>query len=206
MFSVSQKAKEIHAAAVLKGWYDNGEYSQQDEEISQVLILSELNEVIRAHRTSNWATNKKYFAERIKEVAGSIILKGDEERTKAYNAHFKTLFEAHIKNTVEDEFADAIIRCLDMLGARIKNLTEDSTNWDNIFYNFNPMEQEDSIPKFILKINKLLLNSNFDSRIVITTIREIQWFCERLGFDVEWNIEQKCYYNKLCPRKNGKLY
>lgn len=63
------------------------------------LITSELSEALEADRYDRWADLESYDAERRSDLA----IDADA-------------FRAHIKDTVEDELADALIRILDLCG------------------------------------------------------------------------------------------
>lgn len=66
-----------------------------------MLITSELGEALEADRTGRWA-NKPAFNQAI----------SDKKTQRAYTK----AFQKHIKDTVEDEMADAVIRLFDLAG------------------------------------------------------------------------------------------
>ena len=102
MKTLNQLRDEIHANAIEKGFYDN------PREIGTLLMLivSELAEALEADRkgqyTSFGAYNRAEKELVIEDSFGKI--------------EFATLFNAYIKNTLEDELADTIIRVLDLCG------------------------------------------------------------------------------------------
>lgn len=91
---------EIHGAQVQKGFWE------QERSFGELLMLvtSELSEALEANRKANKFTEfrKKMFAE--------TDISGDQD--------FKSAFELLIKDTEEDEIADAIIRLMDLAGNR----------------------------------------------------------------------------------------
>lgn len=93
MTQIQQLQKEIHDNAVKKGfWEDPVNLGEK-----MMLIVSEVAEMCEAHRKG------KRFEYSIEGVIGWT---DDEE--------FKKDFESKVKDTLEDEMADAIIRLLDM--------------------------------------------------------------------------------------------
>ena len=80
-----------------------------DEELSNehclCLVISELMEAVEADRNNKYADRKSF-----KDYY--------EDEEPHYNADFKYSFEKYIKDCVEDEFADACIRLLDLAGLR----------------------------------------------------------------------------------------
>jgi len=122
-------AVEIYHANVKKGFYeDNAKVanllnnvgaSEEDRITFQKavkgqrlsLIHSEISEALEGIRKD------KSFP-RFANVAGSIdALKEDFMILKSNPEQFNELFEMHVKDTEEDELADALIRILDYCGA-----------------------------------------------------------------------------------------
>lgn len=88
------------------------EHGFHDEELSNehclCLVISELMEAVEADR-------KGRFAKVPVDKKGTIF----DERTFHYqNKYFAENFETYIKDCVEDELADAVIRLLDLAGLR----------------------------------------------------------------------------------------
>ena len=97
-------AKNIFKANKEKGfWTDNVQERNKSEIL--MLIVSELAEAQEALRKNDF-TNK----DRLPDL---LNLTDKPEK----NGEFKDEFGAFIKNTFEDELADAIIRILDLCGA-----------------------------------------------------------------------------------------
>lgn len=91
--SLNRLAREIHADNVGKGFWE------KPRNVGELLMLvvSELGEGIEAHRKDNFANLEQYI-----------------EDTKGNDRIDPEAFKKHIKDTFEDELADAIIRLLDM--------------------------------------------------------------------------------------------
>ena len=108
--TISILQKEIHANAVAKGFYDDAPAVGTQ----LMLVVSELGEALEAHRKGKWV-NLKYMIERQKELLASIPKDLSEpEYIAEINRVKANLFQLHIKDTVEDELADALIRILDL--------------------------------------------------------------------------------------------
>lgn len=82
---------EIHAAAVARGFYEK----PKELGTQLMLIVSELGEALEADRKNKWADLGAY--------------REDGQTIEA--------FREHVKDTVEDEIADTLIRTLDLCGA-----------------------------------------------------------------------------------------
>lgn len=100
---------KIHANAVAKGFYDK----RPEVGTQLMLVVSELGEALEAHRKGKFA-NTAYFESRKAELEGSIpATLSNDEYAAEYNRIAANLFELHIKDSFEDELADAVIRILD---------------------------------------------------------------------------------------------
>lgn len=96
-------AHEIHHNAKQKGFWDKPRSFGE----SLMLIVSELGEALEADRKGKIADLKAYNATLLSE---DVL----EEDMVFYN---RTCFERFIKDTVEDEIADSLIRILDLCDA-----------------------------------------------------------------------------------------
>lgn len=99
---LNRSAKQIYQNNAEKGFWD------EERNVGELLMLvtTELAEAMDAHQKGVFADWKNFWGEHDK----NFVVGPDNERV------FKAIFEGHIKNTFEDEIADAIIRLLDLCG------------------------------------------------------------------------------------------
>ncbi len=124
---------------------------------------------------------------------------------------FKESFEAHIKDSLEDELADIVIRLLDFAGLRGYEL---STDEDLDLFILSALEElkTSGLPGLLLVfIYALYYNFKFNEleKCVCRTIRIISGCFEKMtgrDYDLWWFVEQKMQYNELRPKLNGKKY
>lgn len=91
---ISEMQKEIHDNAVQKGFYEK----EVNVPEKLMLVASELSEALEAHRNNKFV-DKDWV---------SIVIKNRSDDS------FKIYFEDHVKDTFEDELADAMIRIMDL--------------------------------------------------------------------------------------------
>ena len=183
-------AKEVHANAVAKGFHDK----QYSNEHCFMLVITEVSESVEAHRKGRTAS-----------VPDGI----EDFPDKA----FIPSFEAHIKDTPEDELADTQIRLLDIYGSIIEkkedtpDITEqidedymssldlvkrpvDFTEW--AYALTHHLSRNDTIWNPLQKV--------FDGLCLLLCM------AERLGIDLERHVRLKMRYNATRPRLHGKKY
>lgn len=90
-------SKEIHQAAMEKGFWD----SERNFGELLMLVTSELSEALEADRKGRHANIELLDFDR-----GDVRYNEEED--------YPRLFKMHIKDTVEDEIADAVIRLFDL--------------------------------------------------------------------------------------------
>ena len=173
-----------------------------DEELSNehclCLVISELMEAVEADR-------KGRFAKVPVDKKGTIF----DERTFHYqNKYFAENFEAYIKDCVEDELADAVIRLLDLAGLR--NISIDDFPEEAI-YGASESCVGETFTESIYAISTLPIryfyeyNYSFESQIGHMLL-SIFGLAKHMNIDLIWHVEQKMRYNELRENKHGKRY
>lgn len=178
-----------HERAVGKGFWNethpNSHYF--------VLADGELSEAVEADRIGRWA---KLTPEQVEELRG---LEG-----AAYAQAFLRL----VKDTVEDELADTVIRLADLYGWLLeekprlqKKSLQDEYVPSEAYFTELPLTQ------FIFRVKCML----FDTIVAeATRIRRVVVFIEAyasaIGIDLMTHIELKLKYNATRPALHGKKY
>lgn len=120
---LNEASRIIHEANKQKGFYDN----PREVGTLLMLVVSELSEALEAHRKkTREKVDFRYFNIRLKELKDSLALPFNSDissvdaldsiQTKIDNEAYSTCFECYIKDSFEDEIADAMIRLLDLCG------------------------------------------------------------------------------------------
>ena len=182
---------EAYQNAVEHGWHDE----VLSTEHFLCLIISELMEAVQAERKG-----KRVDVAKFNEWQGNNIPFSEETRIR----RFQEDFEAYIKDSVEDELADACIRLLDLAGLRNVDLGEvdvDELKCSKGFFDWTFTESIYSIVSDITDEDYIETHS-LESYMRVS-LREIMSFCVKKGIDISWHIEQKMKYNRTRPRMHG---
>ena len=193
---------EAFGIAVAHGWHDEN----LSDEHCKCLIISELMEAVEADRKGRRAD--------IKGAARDLLAKDDfptkcktEETEKTISFIFECdiakpyrVFETYIKDTVEDELADACIRIFDLAGLRHINL------WVDDLYGKSVTEDKSFTENIYTICQKVLLYNNSLYICLNQTLKQIFRLAKIEKIDLYKSIELKMEYNKLREYKHGKKY
>lgn len=188
---LSYYAKKCHNRAVSKGFWD------EPHSVGHCLMLAfgELHEAIEADRIGKWAKLDPNTIGTLHSIEGAI-----------YVQEFLRL----VKDTVEDEIADAVIRLLDLLGWMLKDrvLSETEVETDlgvSAFYIAGEMTLADALWP-ILQEACCLCGKYAHRYAILYSIKSLELLCDHLGIDLMAHIDLKLKYNETRPALHGKKY
>lgn len=156
------------------------------------LVMSEMGEAINADR-KGWHAN-------------SFLFENDEKEGFPFAENFKK----HIKDTLEDEIADIVIRLLDFAGLKDCNLVSFET--PHAEYGIKESFTEYGLPGILFRLNSWLVEAIYKNNVDATISAVINFISDSFGVmtgsdkDLWWFVEKKMKYNKLRPMLNGKKY
>ncbi len=155
------------------------------------LIISELMEAVEADRKNHRAKTHSEDGKRYEIFSDQTFHPGNE--------YFKEDFEVHIKNTLEDELADVVIRCLDLAGA---NKIEMPFGTPPAIRN----QGETFTEKIWFVVGTLVDRRATLTAKLHTTIGHCFQLAREYNIDLLWHIKKKMAYNSLRSAKHGKRY
>jgi NTP pyrophosphatase (non-canonical NTP hydrolase) len=178
-------AKDIHANAIAKGFYPENPKDRNDKEML-MLIICELAEAVEAHRENRWMDSGR----------PGIVPEDLANDPDNFGANFIAL----VKDTVEDEMADALIRILDYAQHKGLVFTE--------AYSFDPIPviNESFAANCFVALGEITDNPNMVKHSIGYMIRRIIGICDEYNIDICFHVEAKMKYNLLRPVKHGKAY
>ena len=177
------------------------EHGFHDTELSNehllMLVITELAEAVDADRKGRRAKIDSFKSWQYKFSSHT-----EEGRIRT----FKEDFEAYLKDTVEDELADAVIRLLDLAGYRCISIEPIS---EDIIEDMEESCKDETFTESIYSISTLPMRYEgvYDIHVTLNgMITAIIGLAKHLEIDLLWHIEQKMKYNELREKMHGKKY
>ncbi len=179
---IREYVKKAHYVASRHGFHDQ----KHSNERWLCLGISEVMESVEADRKGHRANREAFEREAVKrQMPGHNI------------EHRRFHFNQFIKDSIEDEIADAAIRIFDFIG---------ELYGDRMVYTFGGASRfaVASFPETAFRFVKEVLG---DRMIELSeSIEYLYAWAESLNFDLDWHIEWKMRYNVFRPKLHGKSY
>lgn len=185
-FNWDEAISLAHKTAVEHGFWDG----TPNYEHLAMLVITELSEAIDADRHDRHADTEEYEAGCA--FVNEYIIATDD-RIKGC----RTAFKECIKDTVEDELADACIRIMDMMGYYKISFIRDNTFTSDL---------DKPLCEFCFRVTEALMAPHGEIYACAKALNMLLAYAERNGIDIEWHIHEKMAYNEQRPRLNGKKY
>lgn len=181
---INELKERAYKIACEHGWYDV-EHSVIHE---LMLIITELSEAVNADRQGRYADKYAYLS--------AVQATPDEDCGRA--------FETYIKDTVEDELADAVIRILSLAGRVGAELQEELFTEEEIRKAAATKNREFLLTEEIFAIvHDMLVKDSDGSLYLLNSMLHIFFVAYARNIDLYWYIEQKMKYNESRPYKHG---
>ena len=178
---LKELSDKIHENSVNKGFWN----TELSDEHCLCLVVSELMESVEADRKQKYADIEK-FKDR--------TINFDEKKYSVYSENYFKLF---IKDTVQDELADAYIRLLDLVSA--KNIELD--------FKYKYPKFKGSFTENIFRIVTSLTNYKWNTEERVNyALMGIESLAKIMDVDLIYHVELKIKYNELRPYLHGKQY
>ena len=191
---INEMKDRAYDIACKHGWYE-----QKRSNIHELmLVVSELGEAVNADRNGKYANRERF-----------------ENVLKEFHVPFSYAFNQCIKDTVEDELADAAIRILSMAGFNSADLEEEPFSEEGLEKLVkaanNGLTISDNPEKFTFPEELSMVFSGImgvlqEGASMGDVLVNIYVIAYRRGIDLKWHIEQKMKYNEERPYKHNKRY
>ena len=191
---INEMKDRAYDIACKHGWYE-----QKRTDIHELmLVVSELGEAVNADRNGKYANRERF-----------------ENVLKEFHVPFSYAFNQCIKDTVEDELADAAIRILSLAGLNSADLEEGPFSEEGLEKLVkaanNGLTISDNPEKFTFPEELSMVFSGImgvlqEGASMGDVLVNIYVIAYRRGIDLKWHIEQKMKYNEERPYKHNKRY
>lgn len=192
MMNLNELKEKAYKCACDHGFHDK----ELSNEHCLLLSITELSEAVEADRKSKHADKKGFESDNAFQ---------SDHMPEAFIDNFETF----IKDSIEDELADAFIRLLDLYGLRDIFIDESGFDEESV-QEYADTYEDKSFTEGIYYITGLLSDrghSLFESCVLPEILLlEILGFAKHLDIELDWYIEQKIKYNELRTYKHGKNY
>ena len=185
-----EQAKEVHANSVAKGFWDEPHSPNHDF----MLAITEVSEAVEAHRKGRTAS----IPEDIEDFP---------------NEAFIPSFEAHIKDTLDDELADTQIRLLDIYGSIIEKKEDTLDMTEQVDENYMFLLDLAESPKEFTEWAYALTHHLSRNDTIWNPLQKVfdglcllRCLSEHFDIDLDRHILLKMRYNASRPRLHGKKY
>jgi len=171
--------------ACAHGFHDE----ERSDEHLLMLVVGEIGEIVEADRKNRHANPVGF--------------------EKCIGIGYGQRFRDYVKDSVEDELADVVIRLCDYCGKRglmpampESGVLEMPDEFNDIFGQMSICEQCFSLSSFVVDMAKYAdkKTKEHDLGMILSFCFE---FARFHGIDLEWHIEQKMKYNEMRPYKHG---
>lgn len=189
--NLNELRDEVYECAVSHGWHEE----ELSNEHCLWLVITELAEATEADRLGRHADRTQF------DNYMSMKERSDDE--------FAYAFKYNIKDSLQDELADACIRLLDLAGVR--GISLDSVSFPiKVREQYIKARKELSFTEWSYDVARVIARYNKDNYpigyLLVGVLQEICCMAEIKGFDILWHIQQKVRYNKMRPYKHNKKY
>ena len=191
---INEMKDRAYDIACKHGWYE-----QKRSNIHELmLVVSELGEAVNADRNGKYANRERF-----------------ENVLKEFHVPFSYAFNQCIKDTVEDELADAAIRILSMAGFNSADLEEEPFSEEgleklvkaaNNGLTISDNPEKLTFPEELSMVFSGIMGVLQEGASMGDVLVNIYVIAYRRGIDLKWHIEQKMKYNEERHYKHNKRY
>ena len=155
-----------------------------------MLIVTEIAEAVNADRKGKYADRNMFGNNFYRSITDP-------------DGHWIYCYETFIKDTVEDEFADAAIRIFDYVCLKESHI-DDSLFTEEAYMELSEELKGHSFTEIMFCI--ILSFGRKETANANTILYYLFAISYHLGIDLLWHIEQKMKYNEMRPYKHNKKY
>jgi len=184
--------KRAHGCACRHGFHD----VELSVEHCMMLVVTEVSEMVEADRR-NRHCDLHSFNKVLSDYGSSIV-----------ESCWSETFVSYVKETVEDEMADVMIRLYDMCGVFGIEFNDDYLGVSMV-EEYNEVRNRSFTEKAFMLCSMLCsVDSDiFPLDVVLgSALSFVECWAKDMGVKLVWHVENKMRYNESRPSKHGKQY
>lgn len=185
--NLEELSQRIHETNKAAGWWDIPRPRVQ----TAWLVITELAEATEAERAGKYADLETFEAEYTRMVAQW------KDKDKTEQACFKSSFLSNIKDTFEDEIADAVIRLLDFGASEGVKLYDAPVTQHEL-----AASNEEAFFDVANDLSEYVKDKDSDGYL-LTALSQLRAISVRMGFDLWKHVDLKLRYNATRPKMHG---
>lgn len=181
--------QEAYGIAKAHGFHDQ----ERGDNVLLMLIVTEISEAVEADRKNKHPRDLRIFKNACADHSG---------KPEWENFGFSRCFGDRIKDTLEDELADIVIRCCDFLGCHGRTFQQSYRK------PFEPLNRSHYTfaDEAWYWVWMLVQQSHSAPTNVAGLLLTVCDYCETNNIDIVSHVEWKMKYNRTRPKLHGKAY
>ena len=180
---------EAYSVAKANGWHEE----EHSDSHLLMLIITEIAEAVQADRKNHHADIASF--NEYQTYYGSFLPSKETREIR-----FREDFEAYIKNSVEDELSDVVIRCFDLAGLRKFDLEEEV---EALMEMAESIKEGSGFIDLCYVLSEISTCDDSTEQKTIAIIAITLKYCELTGIDIDFFIRTKMKYNRLRGYHHG---
>ena len=201
MRNLQDLVTEAFAKAVANGFSEH-----PDKKTAMVLVIGELSELVDADRKGRTAYRNLDVLARVEKES---VIQVQERIMSWKDKRFKPFFEDNIKDTLEDELADTVLRICNYLGSLDYKMELSEPFNPKTSQAVQELMQHSTLPQNVMDFMEticLYVYENLPENHLERVVHMLFAFADVMNVHLMWHIEAKIRYNRLRGYKHGKKY
>ena len=179
---LTEWSKQIHENACKHGWHDE----KKSDAHWLCMVMTEIAEAVEADRKNRRAAVLFYD-----------LYRENIDGTPATDEQFKTAYDAYIKGSVEEEFADIVIRLLDFAYEKYG----DNMEWRE--WCVRDLSSKTSFTEKAFSLLRWMTYEDIGMSDITLFVQYMYQWAYIMNVNLNFHIEAKMRYNAMRPYRHG---
>lgn len=176
---LTELSRSIHETATTHGWHEE----KKSDAHWLCMVMTEIAEAVDAHRKGERA-RMDFF---IKFTDVKDITDG----------YWKFCYDTFIKGSLDEEFADIVIRILDFAYEKYG----DKMEWQE--WSFRDLSSKTSFTEKAFSLLRWMTDEDIGMSEITLFVQYMYSWAKTFEMDLDWHIDAKMRYNAMRPYRHG---